>query len=203
MGSPLEGLGSFRSLGLAPATPVVTLQDAADKALFEFVEKVATEEVDDREVVSKAPAGSKSALVLGSARPGWTLDAVVRASTWTSTTSSNGPGGRFVAGRQAARANRGSEAALRRLVSAHGDGARAAGGGSPSTASAWRGADRPAGPGDAAGPTDPACRERQAKLKSQVAVTTGKPKLKGITVRKPTVRQPGRRRRFTTRPRSR
>lgn len=58
-GVPTEGMGSFRSLALIPQSSPVALTDAADRALFESVEKYAREELADSdrpwEPISKAP----------------------------------------------------------------------------------------------------------------------------------------------------
>jgi hypothetical protein len=57
-GVPANGLGAFRALAVTPAANPVALADAADRALFGFVEKLCTNEVENlvEEVeVSKAP----------------------------------------------------------------------------------------------------------------------------------------------------
>jgi hypothetical protein len=58
-GVDARGLGQYRTIALDPRAHPQAVADAADRALFGFIEKVAETEADDREEVSKAPAAEQ------------------------------------------------------------------------------------------------------------------------------------------------
>jgi hypothetical protein len=58
-GVDARGLGQYRQLAIDPRANPQAVTDAADRALFEYIEKIADSESDEREEVSKAPAAEQ------------------------------------------------------------------------------------------------------------------------------------------------